>query len=163
VDAVELPLRLRGIADALRTRVPAAAANAMAAEFHGELVDVTLRQSTHPSGTVTTAPPGQPPALVSGTLRRSARIVPAAGGSARATASVRMGAVYSRIHELGGFVFAKRGKKLAFEYPRGHKHFVRWVYLPKRPYMAPTRERLVSSGRLRDRGKQAAMDVIRSG
>jgi hypothetical protein len=163
VDAVELPLRLRGIADALRTRVPAAAANDMAAEFHGELVDVTLRASTHPRGTVTTAAPGQPPALVSGTLRRSARIVPAQEGTARATASVRMGAVYSRIHERGGFVFAKRGKQLKFQYPKGSWHAVRWVYLPKRPYMAPTRARLVASGRLRDRGKQAAMDVIRGG
>lgn len=163
MDPVELPLRLQAMSDALKARGAKAAADAMAAEFHGELVDVTLRQSTHPRGTVTTAVPGQPPALVSGTLRRSARIVPAAGGSARATASVRMGAVYARIHEHGGFVFAKRGKKLAFEYPKGHKHFVRWVYLPKRPYMAPTRERLVSSGRLRDRGKQAATDVIRSG
>lgn len=163
MDAVELPLRLRGIADALKTRAAKAAADAMAQEFHTELTDVTLRQSTHPRGTVTTAAPGQPPALVSGTLRRSARIVPAPEGEARATASVRVGTVYARIQELGGTVTAKRTKYLRFQYPKGSWHSVRSVHLPARPYMAPTRARLVAQGRLRARGKQAATDVIRGG
>lgn len=164
MDAVELPLRLGKMADALRTHAAKAAADAMAQEFHGELTDVTLRQYTHPQGTVTTSPKtGAPPALVSGTLRRSARIVPAPGGEMRATASVRVGTVYARIQELGGFVFAKRARHLKFQYPRGQWHAVRWVYLPKRPYMRPTRDRLVASGRLRARGAQAAMDVVRRG
>lgn len=161
MDAVELPLRLERMAEALRTRAAKAAADAMAQEFHQELTDVTLRKSTHPRGTVTTAAPGEPPALVTGTLRRSARIVPAPEGVARATASVRVGTVYARIQELGGVITAKRTKYLRFQYPRGSWHSVRSVRLPKRPYMRPTRDRLVSEGRLAARGKQAALDVIR--
>lgn len=174
MDAVELPLRLRGIAEALRTRAAKAAADAMAQEFHVELTTVTLRKYTHGKLNATPSPPGEPPALVTGTLRRSARIVPALDGAARATASVRVGAVYARIQELGGDIYPKRAKALRFKVPvagplmPGKRRKQSWVTvkhvrLPKRPYMAPTRERLVSSGRLRDRGKQAAMDVIRNG
>lgn len=163
MDAVELPLRLQAVAEALRTRAAKAAADAMMQEFHGELTDVTLRRHSHPRGTVTNSPPGDPPALVGGTLRNSARQVPAPGGGPRATAQVRVGTVYARIQELGGFVIARRARHLKFQYPRGSWHAVRWVYLPKRPYMAPTRDRLVASGRLKARGTRAAMDVVRRG
>lgn len=149
MNIADLPLRINAIADALEARGAAAAANAMANEFHAELVDVTLRKSTHGPGEVTTSRPGEPPALVTGTLRRSARIVPAAAAGSRAVAAVRVGVAYARIQERGGTVTAKRKPYLRFQYPAGSWHSVRSVKLPARPYMAPTLALLLATGRLR--------------
>jgi phage gpG-like protein len=157
---IELPLYLGRISDALKSRAAAAAANAMAQTFQRELVNVTLRQTSHPAGTVTTAAPGQPPALVTGTLRRSAQTDPAQEGGTRATAAVRVSTVYARIQELGGVITVKRAKYLTFQYPAGRWHQVKSVRLPPRPYMAPTLHRLEEDGQLRDAGKQAALQAI---
>ena len=158
MNVSELPLRLGRVAGALQERAATAAANAMAQTFHRTLVTVTLRTYTHPAGTVTTSPAGGPPALVSGTLRRSARIIPAAAVGPKATAEVRVGAVYARIQERGGTIKAKRAPFLKFQYPAGQWHSVKSVTLPKRPYMAPTLTLVVSSGLLR----AAAKDAVRA-
>ena len=161
MDISQFPAHAGAIADALQARAAAAAANAMATEFHTELTDVTLRMSTHPRGTVTPAAPGQPPALVSGTLRRSAKIVPAVAAGTRATAEVRVGVVYARIQELGGTVTAKRAKYLRFQYPAGKWHSVVSAKIPARPYMKPTRDLLLATGRLQARAAQAIAAVVR--
>lgn len=163
MDVSQFPLRISGIADALQARAATAAANAMATEFHTQLVDVTLRVSSHPRGTKTPSAPGAPPALVSGTLRRSARIVPAVATGSRATAEVRVGTVYARIQERGGTVTAKRTKYLRFQYPNGSWHSVKSVRIPARPYMAPTRDLLLVTGRLRASAAQAVAVVAREG
>lgn len=160
MDVSQLPLRISGIADALQSKAAAAAANAMATEFHTQLVDVTLRITTHGRGQKTMSTPGTPPALVSGTLRRSAQVVPAAGAGTRASASVRVGAVYARIQEKGGTITAKRAPYLRFQYPNGSWHSVKSVKIPARPYMGPTRDLLLASGRLRARGAQAVAAVV---
>jgi hypothetical protein len=163
VQVTELPLFLNRIGDTLASKGAAAAANAMAAEFHAELVNVTLRKSSHARGEVTASKPGSPPALVSGTLRRSARIVPAAVSGTRAVSSVRMGAVYARAQEKGAVIRPKRGSYLKFQYPAGSWHSVRSVTLPARPYMKPTLDLLRATGRLRSRAAQAVTVVVREG
>lgn len=155
----EFPLWSGRIGDALAARGATAAVNAMATEFHTELVDVTLRKSSHPAGTQTPAAAGDPPALVSGTLRRSAVIVPAATAGTRAVASCRVAAVYARIQELGGDISVKRAKVLYDK--RTKRAFGKSVRLPARPYMEPTRDLLIATGRFRARAKSAVYAVVR--
>lgn len=89
----------------------------------------TLAQTTHQRGTKTPAPPGYPPSLISGTLRRSVKTVPATPISESAWMS-RVGptAVYARVQELGGDTGT--------------------TTLPARPYLGPTLARLVDNGEL---------------
>ncbi len=162
MNVSEFPLRISGIADALQARAAAAAANAMATEFHTELVDVTLRKSSHSRDTATTAAPGQPPALVTGTLRRSAQIVPAVPSGTRAVSAVRVSTVYARIQEQGGVIRAKRAPYLRWHDQWGW-HQVKSVKLPARPYMKPTRDLLIATGRLQARAAQAIAAVAREG
>jgi hypothetical protein len=91
------------------------------AREYGRVIRLNLRRLSHPPGTPTPSLPGQPPALVTGHLvrsvqhreaRRIARLVwMAATGPT---------AVYSRIHEKGGWT--------------GRNHA---TYLPPRPYVGP--------------------------
>ena len=89
----------------------------------------TLSRTTHKRGTPTPSRPGEPPSLITGTLRRSMKTVPAVPISESAWKS-KAGptAVYSRIQELGGDTG--------------------WSVLPPRPYLAPTLERLIANGSL---------------
>lgn len=75
-----------------------------------------LSLQSHPPGTPTPSAPGEPPALVTGNLRRSVHAVLGPGLSV----SVRSGLDYSAIQERGGSA--------------GRNHS---VTLPPRPYMAP--------------------------
>lgn len=161
MDVSQFPTFTSRIADALQAQAAKAAADAMAIEFHAALVDVTLRTSTHRRSTVTPSKPGQPPALVTGTLRRSARIVPATSAGSRAVGAVTVSAVYARIQELGGDIEAKRAPFLRFQYPSGKWHTVKKVHLPARPYMKPTRDLLLATGRLQARAAQAIAAVTR--
>lgn len=88
-----------------------------------------LTTTTHRKGTPTPSRPGEPPSLVTGTLRRSVKIVPAqsVGGTAF-VAKVGPTAIYARIQELGGDTG--------------------WSVLPPRPYLQPTVEKLIGSGAL---------------
>lgn len=155
----QLVVKLGRVEAALASRAATAAANAMAGEFQRELVGVTLRRSTHPKGTRTPAAPGSPPALVTGTLRRSVRIVPAVSAGPRASAEVRAGTVYARIQELGGVVKAKRAPYLRFRYG-GAWVQKKQVRLPARPYMKPTLAALAASGQLRRVAADAVKIVV---
>lgn len=156
----EFPIWTGKLADAIAARGAKAAADAMALEFHTELTDVTLRVKTHGRGEVTPSQPGEPPALVTGTLRRAARVVPALEGQTRAVASCRVAAVYARIQEKGGVINAKRAPFLRFQYPAGQWHSVKSVTLPARPYMAPTLALLLVTGRLKARAATAVYAVM---
>lgn len=91
-----------------------------------------LTTSTHKKGTPTPSRPGEPPSLVTGTLRRSVKVVPAVpvGGGAW-QAQVGPTVVYARIQELGGAT------------GRGGA-----VRLPARPYLGPSVTELIGSGEL---------------
>ena len=155
----EFPIWSGRIADGLQARAAAAAANAMAIEFQRELVGVTLRKSSHKAGTDTPSKPGEPPALVTGTMRRSARIIPAVSAGPRAVAAVRVGVIYARIQEKGGVVVVKRARILANK--RTGQFFGPRVTIPRRPYMQPTRDLLLASGRFRARANQAIAAIAR--
>lgn len=89
----------------------------------------TLTRTTHKAGTPTPSRPGNPPSLVTGTLRRSMKTVPAVPISDTGwKAQVGPTVVYARVQELGGST--------------------RTTTLPARPYLAPTVAQLTSSGAL---------------
>lgn len=145
------PEELPGVLAKLAAKAATAAVpavNAMALAYQRHLVTVTLVRYSHPPFTHTDSPPGQPPALVTGTLRRSVTPELAAGGGPRATASVAPHTVYARIQELGGNIYPVRRKFLRWV-EDGSVHFSKHVYLPPRPYMAPAREETVADGSLR--------------
>lgn len=95
-------------------------------------VKVKLTTSSHKKGTPTPSRAGDPPSLVTGTLRRSVKTTPAIPlGTGAWQASVGPTAVYSRIQELGG------------ECGRGGL-----TRLPARPYLAPALQEMLDSGEL---------------
>jgi phage gpG-like protein len=95
-------------------------------------IKAELAKTSHPRGTPTPSNPGDPPSLVTGTLRRSVTVQgPVPLGTGRWSASVGPTAVYGRIQELGGVT----GRGGATE-------------LPARPFVRPVYERLAASGAL---------------
>ncbi|MBK3624906.1 hypothetical protein JHN59_08600 [Streptomyces sp. MBT49] len=103
-------------------------ATAHAAHLAEAAIKQQLTTSSHDKGTPTPSAPGEPPSLVSGTLRRSTKVVgPIPVGFGRWLAEAGPTAVYGRIQELGGT--AGRGAEL-----------------PPRPYVQPAYEQIVASG-----------------
>jgi phage gpG-like protein len=160
----ELPAYLARLRQKVAEEGPKKAANAMARAFHNEVVGVELIKSSHAPGTRTPAPPGGPPAAVTGALRRSVRLTAARDiGAYRARSEVGPRIVYARIQELGGTVTAKHMTKggkpgyLRWGGGPGGYRFAHSVTLPARPYMRPVHRRMIADGRLR----QAAADAVR--
>ena len=95
-------------------------ATAKAAHHAERHIKLQLSRTSHPRGTPTPSQPGDPPSLVTGTLRRSIRVhgptATAGGWEARVGPTAR----YGRIHEFGGVT------------GRGHR-----TRLPPRPYVGP--------------------------
>lgn len=138
--ANDLVVALHAISERARTEGGRAAAAAMGAEGERAIKD-RLSRSSHSRGTPTPAPPGAPPAIISGTLRRS--VIgqgPTEEGAGRWVSSVRPTTVYAAIQEHGGRA--------------GRKHAAK---LPARPYVAPSVRDLAYSGRL----ERAAADAFR--
>lgn len=124
------------------------------AETYRRGVQVTLRRTAHPFGTKTDSAPGQPPAYVLGALSRSVAAVPGSSSGMNATAFVAPHTIYARIQELGGHIRPVRAKYLRWT-EDGAVHFSKHVYLPPRPYMRPTTERMVADGSLTRAGMDA--------
>ncbi|MEU0516645.1 hypothetical protein [Streptosporangium sp. NPDC006007] len=142
VDAGALIVALQGFGHRA-SEGARAAADVMALASERE-IKRALRTYSHPRGTPTPSPPGSPPALVSGALRRSVKARrPRQTGAARWEAHTAPSIVYSRIHELGGWT------------GRGHAS-----YLPPRPYVAPSHIRLISSGRLEQLAHKAFAEKV---
>lgn len=97
------------------------AATGVATATGAHLIEAKVKQrltsSSHRKGTPTPSSPGEPPSLVSGTLRRGVMVNGPTSTGAGFTASIGPTSVYGRIQELGG--------------DTGHST------LPARPYMAP--------------------------
>lgn len=93
---------------------------------------VQLSRYSHPRGTPTPSPPGEPPARISGHLRGG--LSPTGPYPTGAGFGAKLGptAVYARIQELGGRA--------------GRNHS---VTLPPRPYMRPARAQVIADGSLR--------------
>jgi phage gpG-like protein len=113
-------IEFRASVDATVARMDAAVrlATGKAAHLIEQRAKQALTTSSHPRGTPTPSAAGEPPSLVSGTLRRSIAVVgPTAVGFATYRADIGPTVAYGRIQELGGST----------------AHGV----LPARPYMAP--------------------------
>jgi hypothetical protein len=97
-----------------------------------------LSQYTHPRGTWTPSPPGYPPALISGGLRRSIRaerVQQTGPGVFQARIGPKI--IYGRIQEVGGTIVPVRAKALSWLDADGDRVFAHSVTLPPRPYMRP--------------------------
>ncbi|WP_329330720.1 hypothetical protein OIU81_02795 [Streptomyces sp. NBC_01454] len=105
-------------------------ATAKAAHLTEGAIKEKLTTSSHRPGTPTPSAPGEPPSLVTGTLRRSIKVTgPHPLGMGRWEAQIGPTAVYGRVQELGG----PTGRGGATE-------------LPARPYVAPAYERVIATG-----------------
>lgn len=100
-----------------------------------------LTTSSHRRGEPTPSRPGEPPSLVTGTLRRSIKTVPAEPqGATGWAAKVGPTAAYGRIQELGG--------TLGYNPRHGMWRKGMEGSLPARPYLAPAVQELIDSGAL---------------
>jgi len=163
----ELPAYWARLRQKIADEGPKAAANAMGRVFHNEVVGSELIRSSHAPGERTSSAPGEPPAAVTGGLRRSVRLTAAKpSGAYRATSEVSPRIVYARIQEQGGTVTAKH--TYVDKHGNTRQGYLRWagpsgsvfahsVHLPARPYMRPVHRRLIANGRLR----QSAADAVR--
>jgi phage gpG-like protein len=133
-------IRIEGLAEltgalermAAALSVATRAATAEASHLVEAEIKRTLSTSSHAKGTPTPSSPGDPPSLVTGTLRRSVTVKgPHPLGSGRWEAEIGPTAVYGRIQELGG-VTGCGGSAV----------------LPPRPYVQPAFTRLAASGAL---------------
>lgn len=105
------------------------AATAKAAHLLEAEIKTKLGQSSHQKRTPTPSRPGQPPALVTGTLRRSVKVEgPTSLGAGTYQARVGPTAVYGRVQELGGDTGT--------------------TVLPSRPYVQPALKELRDSSKL---------------
>jgi phage gpG-like protein len=137
-------VRLGKIAEMAERGGPSAA-QAMGHQLVREVTRNELIRYTHPAGARTSSPPGQPPAIISGNLRRSIKQEPIAGGRPvgryRWETTVGGTVVYARIQELGGWA--------------GRNHS---TYLPRRPYLSAAVLRSRSS--IRDAGVDAFKKAV---
>ena len=124
----EMLAALRARVERVRAATPAALGRAaLVVEGRAKLL---LSTTSHPPGTPTPSAPGEPPSLITGSLRRSITVDgPDRRGANRWEARVGPTIIYGRIQELGGT--AGRG-----------------AHLPARPYMAPALD--VSRDRIQD-------------
>ncbi len=141
----------RQVADRLREirALAAAAAPRAACQALGQTaetaVKVMLTSSTHPEGTPTPSRPGQPPSLVTGTLRRSVTRTPVMqNGTAAFRCLVGSKLIYAAVHEHGP-VTIRAGNFPQLGNPKAG-FFGREVTIPRRPYLAPTVALLESTG-----------------
>lgn len=102
----------------------------------GRAAQANLARTTHAPGTPTPAAPGQPPALVSGALRRSIKSRRTADGPNVYSGGVGPTTVYAAIQERGGTILPRRAALLAWRTADGWRR-ARSVTLPPRPYMRP--------------------------
>lgn len=93
-----------------------------------------LGLKSHQKGTPTPSGVGEPPALITGNLRRSISVegpIPVTANSWRG--SVGPTAIYGRIQELGGEVFTSRSTSMVMMGVPGSG-----IRLPARPYLQPS-------------------------
>jgi|SRR5581483_10447761 len=137
---------LRELARRAETSGGRAAVVAMAAEAERG-IKAKLSQRAHPRGTPTPSAPGQPPAIITGTLRRSVTgQPPQRTGAYRWEAAVGPTAVQGRIQEFGG---------------RTGCHYA--TTLPPRPYARPAVSQLRASGRLDEVAATAFRRAVHGG
>lgn len=109
-----------------------AAATAKALHLIEKKAKQKLGQKSHQRGTPTPSSPGEPPALVSGNLRRSITVEgPEAVTRNTWRGQVGPTAAYGRIQELGGEITSMHTSMVMMGAPGSG------IRLPARPYMQP--------------------------
>lgn len=145
--ASEVAARLRVIQARAASEAPLAAVQALG-QGGETATKLTLTKRTHKEGTRTPSAPGQPPALVSGKLRRSVHRSPArvmgAGMAAQVMGQIGPADVYGPVHEFGPVTITAKNfpqlgnPEVGFFGPQ--------VEIPRRPWMKPSMEAYVASG-----------------
>ena len=131
----------RAVKDAI-----SAVANEMLREVRGK--DGLSMFGRHKAGTPTPSAPGQPPAQISGDLRKSVKKFPVhRHGHGDYSVSVMPTAPYAKIQEKGGTITPKTKPYLAFQI-NGQWVFARSVTIPARPFIEPARKRLRKNDRI---------------
>lgn len=159
----ELAEILDGVADRAEAAMPSVAM-AMALAFQHHVSTVTLHRYSHGRYSKTPAPPGMPPAWVSGHLASSFEATPGPSGGGTGRAFSGPTADYARIQELGGDIEARNRRFLRWltDYPTPNTNFAksereggglylnfaRRVHLPARPYMERGVDEVIASGAL---------------
>lgn len=130
--------------DALLARVGAATDKAVdgGLALIAKAAQQNLAFSSHPPGTPTPSAPGEPPALISGALRRSIKTRRTKHGPTQYEGRVGPTIVYARIQELGGVTGA------------GYR-----TRLPPRPYFRPASDN--SRQRVQSLYRDAWADALR--
>jgi phage gpG-like protein len=158
VSVADVSDRLKAMQDA----VPLAARTAVVAmglEMTAE-TKLTLTTYSHEAGTPTPSEPGEPPAIISSDLRDSVKPMPPIGSGPLWSIVVGGTVDYARIQELGGPITAKNFPQLGNPTVG---FFGREVDLPARPYLKPTAEKLIATGKLTRaaaKGWLAVMDEV---
>lgn len=168
------PSAVPGLLEAIGKRAEAAAipvANAIAKTYDEHLTNVTLHESgAHPPVTFTPAPPGRPPAMMTGRLAGSIARTAAVGGGGIATSSVAPHTIYAATQEFGGDHFAKPGRFMwlwvkyigpAAVAERGWQRVA--VHIPERPYMRTAVTETVANGSLVRSAERAFYAVVWGG
>lgn len=158
--------------ETFRDRAAAAApamAGAMGEAHKDHLVNVTLvRSGAHPPVSQTPSPPGSPPAQMTGSLRRSVRRTPGAGGGMHASSIVSANTIYAATQEWGGTHHGNPRMWLWLKYVgpeavRRHGWVKEVVHIPERPYLRPSRDEVIASGAVTDAGSDALMNAVFGG
>lgn len=159
VSVADVSARLKEMQDAAPAATRAAV-TAMGLLMTAETKITLTMHGGHAEGTPTPSPPGSPPAIISGDLRRSIIPLPPEGGGPVWSVTVGGTVIYARIQELGGGIDAKNFPQLGNPIAG---FFGKHVDLPARPYLKPTAEKIIGSGKATQaacKGWLAVMDGI---
>lgn len=147
--AEEVAARLRVIAARAATEAPLAAVQALG-QAGETATKLTLTKRTHAKvkGIRTNSPPGAPPALVTDKLRLSVHRTPArvmgAGMAAQVMGQIGPADIYGPVHEFGPVTITAKNFPQLGNPEVGF--FGRQVKIPRRPWMKPSVEALITSG-----------------
>lgn len=113
---------------------------------------ITLTRYSHEEGTPTPSPEGEPPAIISDDLRESIIPLPPVGSGPVWSVIVGGTVVYARIQELGGDIYPKNSGGWLANKSTGQVFLTPYsakdhVTLPPRPYLKPTAEEIIASGK----------------
>lgn len=168
MNFAELPAYLEG----LKARVEASAVpvvDAIAETYETHLVGFTLHESgSHAPVTRTPAPPGRPPAFMTGQLAGSVTRSPGVGGGGVADASVQPNTIYAGTQEYGGIhhgapLMALWIRYIGYAEVKRRNWLRRTVTIPARPYMSTATAETIENGSLERAGMERFEAVVWGG
>jgi phage gpG-like protein len=141
--------------------------DAIAETYKEHLVGVTLHESgSHPPVTQTPAPPGRPPAFMTGRLAGSVIRTPGTGGGGVAEATVAPHTVYAATQEFGGVHAKSPGfmalwvRYIGYAGVKARGWLKHRVDIPARPYMSAAVGETIANGSLARAAMERFMAVV---